>query len=69
MIISGELEDSTTVTCDYSGITGTLAYSSEPKPVLPGAATPRSNGKRPINLEPMGYTVEDPDDDDDEMRE
>lgn len=64
MIISGELEDSSTVTVGCS--VGQLTYSVERKPLPAGA-----NGqKRPINLDPMGYMVEEASDDDDsEMRE
>lgn len=69
MIISGELADNTIVTCDYSPATGTLTYASEAKPLPAGVTTPRA-GKRTLNLDPHGYMVEDPDDeDDDEMRD
>ena len=56
MIISGELQDNSIVTCDYDAAVGALSYASEAKPLPAGGATPRA-GKRPINLDPMGYMV------------
>ncbi|KAI8463666.1 MAG: P-loop containing nucleoside triphosphate hydrolase protein [Monoraphidium minutum] len=73
MIISGELQDNSSVTADYDPASGRLTYSSEPKPLPAGGAAPRGGGKRPLNLDPMGYMVEggsdDDDDDDDAMRD
>jgi hypothetical protein len=71
MIIAGSLPDSSTVTVGYDAAAGGLSYSVEAKPLPAGATTPRG-GKRPINLDPMGYMVDEPsddDDDDDEMRD
>ncbi|GBG00245.1 chaperone [Raphidocelis subcapitata] len=70
MIIAGTLPDSSTVTVGYDAAAGGLTYGVEAKPLPAGGAEPRA-GKRPINLDPMGYMVDEPssDEDDEEMRD
>ena len=71
MIVGGELADNSDVTADYDAATNKLTYSVAAKPAPAGGW---AGLKRPINnADPMGYTVDeasdDEDEEDDEMRD
>lgn len=68
MIISGQLPDSSNVTCDADPMSGPLSYNVEAKP-LPagGAANGGFVGQLKRQLEPFGSNALDEDDDDDLM--
>lgn len=69
MIVAGQLPDNSIVTCDYDGVSRTLGYSVEAKPLPAGAESSGLMGQLKRQLEPLGSAALDEDDEDDEAME
>lgn len=67
MIVSGQLPDSSIVTCDSDPISGPLSYSVEGKPLPEGAAANGGfMGQLKRQLEPFGSNALDDDDEEED---